>query len=283
VIAVDTRAWRAARTPGQALGVLRSLVALRRRLRAGAFDVAIDLQGLVKSGAVTAATGAPRRIGFAAGWSRERLNALFTTERVSPPPEARHVVDQYLALLGPLGVRVAPGAARFRLATRAAAESRIDDFLVGVGLKPRHRLVVLNPGAGRTSKRWPVARFRALAERLCHEAGAQVLVLWGPSEGEAARAIAEIAPPRPALAPPTDLDELLSVARRASVMVAADTGPLHLAAAVGTPCVGLYGPTSAARNGPYGAGHRALQAPDGRMTSLEVPAVLEAVVDVLGR
>ncbi len=283
VIDVDTRAWRSARTPRQALQVLGGLAVLRRRLRAARFDVAIDLQGLVKSGAVARATGAPLRIGFAAGWSRERLNTLFTTRRVTPPPQARHVVDQYLALLEPLGVTVTPGRARFRLPTRAAAESRIDDFFVGVGLKPRHRLVVLNPGAGRTNKRWPVARFRALAERLCHEADAQVLVLWGPREHEAARAIVEIAAPRPALAPPTDLDELGAVARRASVMVAGDTGPLHLAAAVGTPCVGLYGPTSAARNGPYGTGHRVIVAPDGKMASIDVPPVLDAVLGVIGR
>ena len=283
VIDVDTRAWRSARTPAELREVVRGVLALRRRLRTARFDVAIDLQGLVKSGAVARATGAPLRIGFAAGWSRERLNALFTTRRVAPPPHIRHVVDQYLTLLEPLGVTVPPGRARFRLATRAAAESRIDDFFVGVGLKPRHRLVVLNPGAGRSNKRWPVARFRALAERLCHEHGAQVLVLWGPREGEAARAIAEIAAPRPALAPPTDLDELAAVARRASVMVAGDTGPLHLAAAVGTPCVGLYGPTSPARNGPYGAGHHVLAAPDGKMASVDVPPVLDAVLEVLGR
>jgi heptosyltransferase I len=283
VIDVDTRAWRSARTPRQALEVARGLVALRRRLRAGRFDVAIDLQGLVKSGAVTVATGAPLRIGFAAGWSREGLSALFTNRRVTPPPSARHVVDQYLALLSPLGIAAAPGSARFRLATRAAAESRIDDFFVGIGFKPRHRLVVLNPGAGRPDKRWPVTRFRALAERLCHEAGAQVLVLWGPSEGETARAIADIPAPRPALAPPTDLDELAAVARRASVMVAGDTGPLHLAAALGTPCVGLYGPTSAARNGPYGGGHRVVAASDGRMASIDAATVFGAVLDVLGR
>ena len=283
VIDVDTRAWRAARTPAQLRGAWRALAALGRRMRDGNFDVAIDLQGLVKSGIVTRVTGAGVRIGFAAGWSRERLNALFTTRRVTPPPEARHVVDQYLALLRPFGITVAPGRARFRLPTRAAAESRIDDFFVGVGLKPRHRLVVLNPGAGRGNKRWPVARFRALAERLCHDGDAQVLVLWGPREHEAARAIAEIRPPRPALAPPTDLDELAAVARRASVMVAGDTGPLHLAAAVGTPCVGLYGPTSAARNGPYGVGHRVLSGSDGRMTSIDVAPVVDAVQQVLGR
>src|SRR5690242_9112451 len=128
VIDVDTRAWRSARTLQQLREVLRGLRDLRRRLRAAHFDVAIDLQGLVKSGAVTRATGAPLRVGFAAGWSRERLNVLFTTRRVAPPPHARHVVDQYLSLLEPLGITAAPGRARFRLPTRAAAESRLDDF-----------------------------------------------------------------------------------------------------------------------------------------------------------
>lgn len=283
VIEIDTRVWRTARTPRRLLDVLHGLGALRRRLRDARFDVAIDLQGLVKSGAVVRATEAPLRIGFAAGWARERLNVLFTTRRVTPPPQARHIVDQYLALLEPLGIAVPPGRARFRLPTRAAAESRIDEFFVGVGLKARHRLVVLNPGAGRGSKRWPVARFRALAERLCHDHGAHVLVLWGPREHEAARAIAEIPPPRPALAPPTDLHELAAVARRASVMVAADTGPLHLAAALGTPCVGLYGSTSAVRNGPYGTGHKVVVASDGRMDSVDVAPVLDAVLQILTR
>jgi lipopolysaccharide heptosyltransferase I len=283
VIEVDTRTWRGARTPNEAVSVGRRLLALRRRLRAARFDVAIDLQGLVKSGAVTRATGAPLRIGFAPGWSREWLNAAFTNRRVTPPADARHVVDQYLSLLSPLGVTSRPGAARFFVPSRAAAETRIDDFFVGAGIKARRRLVVLNPGAGKTAKRWPVERFRALAERLCHESDAQVLVLWGPSEGEAARAIAEIRAPRPALAPPTNIDELVAVVRRASVVVAGDTGPLHLAAAVGTPCVGLYGPTSATRNGPYGAGHRTLSAPDGRMASIGVDPVLAAVLEALGR
>jgi lipopolysaccharide heptosyltransferase I len=283
VVEVDTRAWRAARTPAEAAAVGRRLRELRRELRAARFDVAIDLQGLVKSGVVTRVTGAPTRIGFAPGWSREWLNAAFTNRRVTPPPEARHVVDQYLSLLSPLGVTARPGTARFFVPSRVAAEKYIDDFFVGAGIKARRRLVVLNPGAGNNVKRWPVERFRTLAERLCHDSDAQVLVLWGPSEGEAARAIADIRAPRPALAPPTDIDELVAVVRRASVIVAGDTGPLHLAAAVGTPCVGLYGPTSAARNGPYGAGHRTLSAPDGRMASIGVDAVLAAVLEVMGR
>jgi len=280
IVPVDTRGWRRARTPLAVAETTGALVALGRHLRAACFDVAIDLQGLAKSGVITAATGAPLRIGFAAAHCRESLNVLFTNQRVTPPPAARHVIDRYLALVEPLGARA--GAVAFALPTDAAAETRVDELLMGAGLKPRDRLVVLNPGAGRPDKRWPIESYRALARRLADEAGASVLVIWGPNELADARAIVgtETAG-RAILAPPTNLDELLAVLRRASVVIAADTGPLHLAAALGTRCVGLYGPTAAERNGPYGGGHRSLQSPDGAMASLGVEPVLRAVVELL--
>jgi lipopolysaccharide heptosyltransferase I len=287
IVPVDTRNWRRARTPLAVAETTGALVALGRHLRAARFDVAIDLQGLVKSGAITAATGAPLRIGFTAAHCREGLNVLFTNQRVAPPPAARHVVDRYLALVEPLGARAR--AVEFALPTDTAAATRVDELLMGAGLKPRDRLVVLNPGAGRPDKRWPIERFGTLARRLADEAGASVLVIWGPNELADARAIvgtetpgrAILAPPGAVLAPPTNLDELLAVLRRASVLVAADTGPLHLAAALGTRCVGLYGPTAAERNGPYGSGHRALQSPDRTMASLGVDPVCRAVVELL--
>jgi len=282
VIVVDTRRWRRARSPRDLFAAAGDIRAARRRLRAGRFDVAIDLQGLIKSGVLTAATGARVRIGFDRQWRREPVAGLFINQRVVPP-SARHVVEQDLALLQPLGIT--PPRLEFRLPTVAAAETRLDDWLALAGLKPRQRLVVLNPGAGRADKRWPVARFAELAARLSHDAGAHVVVAWGPGEEGAARAIVDgagAAGPRALLAPPTDLHELIALLRRASVMVAADTGPLHLAAALGTPCVGLYGPTSAVRNGPYGAGHRALTAPGGGMDALAAAPVLAAVTERLG-
>ena len=278
VVTIDTRAWRRVRTPGAALALAGTLRGLRRHLRTLRFDVALDLQGLVKSGVVTAATGAPLRIGFATGFRRERLSGLFANRHVTPPPSARHVVEQYLALLEPLGVH-APRVV-FRLPAREAAEGRVDELFAESGLKPHGRVVVLNPGAGKAAKRWPVERFHELATRLAREASARVLVLWGPGEEAAARAIAEA--PGAVLAPPTDLETLIAIVRRASVVVAADTGPLHVAAAVGVPCVGLYGPTSAVRNGPYGAGHRTVSAPDGHMTAIDVPPVLAAARELLG-
>jgi lipopolysaccharide heptosyltransferase I len=282
IVPIDTRGWRRVRSALAIAEAAGAVVALGRHLGAGRFDVAIDLQGLVKSGAVTAATRAPLRIGFAAAYCRESTSTLFTNRRVTPPPSARHVVDQYLSLLEPLGVR--PRSAEFPLPTDAGAEARVDEFLASTGLKPQDRLVVLNPGAGRPDKRWPVARFRDLARSLVDDAGAAVLVAWGPNELDDARAIVDGSPAgRVSLAPPTDLDDLLAVLRRASVVVAGDTGPLHMAAALGTPCVGLYGPTSAERNGPYGQIHRTLAAPHGVMAALGVEPVLRSVAEILAR
>jgi len=280
VVPVDTRGWRWPRSPQGVAETTGALVALGRQLRASRFDVAIDLQGLVKSGVITAATRAPLRIGFAASQCRESLNTLFTNRRVTPPPTAHHVVDQYLSLVEPLGVRAA--AVEFSLPTSEAAEERVDDVLGRKGLRSRDRLVVLNPGAGRPDKRWPAVHFRGLARRLVDDAKVSVLVTWGPHElGDARTIVGDETAGRAALAPPTSLEELLAVLRRASVVVAGDTGPLHMAAALGTPCVGLYGPTSAVRNGPYGQVPRTLTSPNGTMAALTVDAVFRAVVDVL--
>jgi lipopolysaccharide heptosyltransferase I len=278
LVAVDTRGWRRARGLRDLVQVAGAVRQTSRRLRAAAFDVALDLQGLLKSGVLAAATGAPLRIGFAARRCREPLNALFTNRRVAPPPAARHVVDQHLSLLVPL--EVTEPVREFRLPVEPAAESRAAEFLACRGLEAGQRLVVLNPGAGRPGKRWPEARFRALAERLTEDAGALVLVVWGPGEEAVARHIAP-GGGRAVCAPSTDLYELVAFLRRASVLVAGDTGPLHLAAALGTPCVGLYGPTSAVRNGPYGSGHRCLQGPGGQIAAIEVDAVLHALREVL--
>jgi len=270
VVRVDTRNWRR----------LRELTSLRDalgRLRRARFDVAVDLQGNVKSGLLTAATGARVRIGFAALRCREPANALFTNRRVEPPPSARHVVDQLLSLLAPLGGPTGPPM--FWLPSPPAAEAAAEAFFVGHGLKAADRVVVLNPGAGRPDKRWPLARFIELARRLRLAVGATVVVAWGPSEREQAHAIAEGA--GALLAPPTSLDGLLALLRRVSVVVASDTGPLHMAAAVGVPCVGLYGPTDPSRNGPYGPGHRILHAPDRTMGALTADPVVSAVVELL--
>jgi len=283
VIVADTRGWRRARSAGALAAALGGVRALRRQLAAARFDVAIDAQGLIKSGVLVGATRARVRVGFARGVVREPLSAIFTTAHVTPPPDARHVVDQYLALLGALGIT--DRRHEFHLPSSATAETRIDEWLAAAGIKPRRRLAILNPGAGRADKRWPIGHFATLARRMVDDGGAQVVITFGPGEEDLARGIASAttaAGPGVTLAPPTDLDTLLALLRRASVVVAGDTGPLHLAAALGTPCVGLFGPTSAARNGPYGDAHRTLSSPDRTMASLTAESVLPVVLERLG-
>lgn len=281
VMAVDIRSTRRARTLSAAAGAVRALGGYAADLRRARFDVVVDLQGLLKTGVISALTGAPVRIGFSARRCREPVNACFTNRHVDPPPAARHVVDQYLALLHPLGA-VQP-VHEFRLPSAAAAEAAADDFFDAAGIKPSNRVVILNVGAGRPEKRWPEARFRELVTRLDEDTAASVLIVWGPGEDRLAHTIvAGLEEGRAVVAPPTSVGGLIAMLRRASVVVAADTGPLHLAAALGVPCVGLYGPTSGVRNGPFGSGHRVLQSPDGRMASIEAGAVLNAVGALLG-
>jgi len=282
VFPVDTRRWRRLLwTPSGARQVGQKVGRLRRRIRDARFEVAVDLQGLIKSGLLTAYTGAPIRIGFDPRHCRERLSSLFTNRHVAPPTSAVHVVDQNLALLQPLGVP--PGPVEFHVPARPEAERRMEEFLGEQGIKRRDTLVALNPGAGRADKRWPVAHLRVLAERLAAEGGARVLLLWGPDEIHMARQIRDGSSMKLMLAPPTDLDELSALLRRCSLLVANDTGPLHLAAALGTLCLGLYGPTRAERNGPYGARGLGVQSPDGTMAGLPPDVVFEAARALLSR
>jgi lipopolysaccharide heptosyltransferase I len=280
VVPVDTRLWRRLIwRPAGARQVVGKVARLTSRIRSARFDVAIDLQGLMKSGLLMAYTGAPLRIGFSADHCRERLNCLFTNRRVRPPARAVHVVDQYLSLLVPLGVE--PGPVEFHVPIPALAERRMDEFLGEQGVKRHDLLVAINPGAGRHNKRWPVAHFRRLADRLAQEPDVRVLLLWGPDEIHMARQIRDGLHPRAILAPPTDLHELAALLRRSALMVANDTGPLHLAAALGTATVGLFGPTRAERNGPYGPRGRGLQSPDGTMAGLDPQVAIDAALGLL--
>jgi ADP-heptose:LPS heptosyltransferase len=126
-----------------------------------------------------------------------------------------------------------------------------------------------------------VAHFRRLVDRLGHEPNVKILVLWGPDEVHMARQIRDGSSARALLAPPTDLHELAALLRRSALMVANDTGPLHLAAALGTPSLGLFGPTRAERNGPYGPHGRGLQSPDGTMAGLAPEAAVDAALALL--
>ena len=226
---------------------------LRRRLRALWLDMTIDLQGLTKSAVAAWLSGCRKRIGFGDQKGRE-LSQWLNNRRVQTTRP--HVVDCNLELLRPLGIESPP--VRFEVpeneADRAAAEGMIHQAGAEDGFG------VINPGAGWPSKLWPAERYAAVVGHLGRAWRMPTLVVWaGQQERAWAAQIAAGSNGHGRLAPPTSLNELAAVVRRARLFVGSDTGPLHLAAAVATPCVGLFGPMPAQRNGPYGPGHIALE------------------------
>jgi len=226
---------------------------LRRRLRAMRIEIAIDAQGLAKSAVAAWLSGARRRIGFGGRWGRE-LSTWLNTETVDTG--SGHAVDRNVALLRPLEIE--SPTIRFQVPESASDRVAVERLIRELGVEGGYAMIAA--GAGWPSKRWPSDRFAAVASYLSASWGLPTLVSWG-SESE--RGVAdEIAGGSPGAArrlPKVSLPQLAAIARRAQLFVGSDTGPLHIAAAVGTPCVGLYGPWPAAEHGPYGEGHIALQ------------------------
>ena len=229
----------------RSLPVWRRLAELRRALAGGAWDVAVDVQGLLKSAVVARWSGARRVLGFAAPHLREPPARFLYTETCDPG-NAVHVTEKNLALAARLGAETA--GRRFPIEAPASAALAAVRRLPGVGEGP---FAVLNPGAAWPNKRWAPARLAEVAEWLREARRLPSLVTWGPGDEALAAAVVEGSNGAARLAPPTRVADLAAILKTAAVVVSGDTGPLHLAAAVGTPVVGLYGPTDARRNGPW--------------------------------
>lgn len=227
-----------------------ALVDAVRELRRTRYDVAVDVQGLLKSAVLARLSGAPRVLGFARGYVRESLARAFYTDTYDPGGgglydrgETRHVVTINLGLLGLIGIQA--GAPEFPI---EAVESAVAREVAG---RAGGRYVLLNPGAAWPNKRWPPERLGAIAAMLRDRHDVTSVVLWGPGEERLAEETVREARGAAIASPPTSVADLVALARGAMLMVSGDTGPTHIAAAVGTPIVALFGPTRPERNGPW--------------------------------
>jgi heptosyltransferase-1 len=226
---------------------------LRRQLQDLHFDAALEAQGLTKAAIVARLSGAPRRIGFGHPWGRE-LTQWLNNELVDTP--GLHVVERNMQLLRPLGIR--SPKVRFLVPEHLADRQTAEQIIGRHGLENGY--AIINPGAGWPSKLWPTDRFAAVARHLGKKWKLPTLVVWaGEEEMRLSLLIGAGSECHAQIAPGTTLPELAALARRAKLFIGSDTGPLHLAAAVDTPCVGLYGPWPADTHGPYGPQHIALQ------------------------
>jgi heptosyltransferase-1 len=239
----------------------RSLLEAVKELRRSRYDAALDLQGLLKSAVLARASGATHVIGFPRPLLREQAAALLYTQAAGL--DAAHVIRKNLSMLKALGVDVA--RIEFPLEIRkpdvaAAARQRL-------GLSSGDPFAIINPGAAWPNKRWPAVYFGEVAAALLKRHRLRSIVLWGPGEEELAEAVVAASHESAAVSPGTTLAELVSLASAATVIVSGDTGPIHVAGAVGTAVVGIFGPTNPDRNGPWASQDMTVS----RFTTCECP------------
>jgi lipopolysaccharide heptosyltransferase I len=218
-----------------------------RLLRGRRYHAALDFQGLMKSAVLARASGASRVLGFSIWHLREKSARPFYSESVDVTAGAgveRHVIHKNLRLLE--GVGITDAAIEFPL--RRVESAARDAMLAEAADAP---FAVINPGAAWPNKRWDAQRFGELASFLREVRGLVPFVLWGPGEESLAAAVVAASAGAATLAPATQVPDLVEICRSASLMVSGDTGPLHIAAAVGTPIVSIFGPTDPSRNGAW--------------------------------
>lgn len=219
-----------------------------RRLREIRFDVALDFQGLMKSAIFARASGARRVAGFSIWHLREKGARPFYSETDGASGQAGgatvHVVHKNLHLLEVLGIRTS----RIEFPLVRVASPALEEIRARLG---QRAFALINPGAAWPNKRWPPQRFGEIAAFLHEVRGLPSIVLWGPGEQALAEEVVRGSNGAAQPGPATEIPDLVEVARAAALIVSGDTGPLHVAAAVGTPAVALYGPTDPERNGPF--------------------------------
>lgn len=279
---VKAKEW--ARSPLRAQ-TFHEIGALRRELRAERYHLCIDLQGAVRSALTGRLAGAARMIGE--DRPREWAARWFFGERVQT--QGVHVIEQAVEVVAAAAHRpLAPVLPLLPL--DRAAESWAEDLLGGAGRQP---VILISPGAGWGAKRWPAERYGTVARDL-QQQGCTVLVNAGPEEKAIAAEVVR-ASGGAASAPGFTLERLIAVTRRVCLVIAGDTGPLHLACALGKSVVGIYGPTDPRRNGPFGVPFRVLRNPESKrdhtrhaepeagLLTITPQQVVEAATALLGK
>ena len=248
---LDAEDWRKA--PGSTR-TWRAVARFAAALREARYDVALDFQGLLKSAIVAGLSGAPRVLGFARQDLREPLAALCYTGSARPAGGG-HVVERNLNLAAHVG------ATEPVLEFECEPASQDVQTVRGT-IGDAAGYIVINPGAGWAAKRWPEEAYAGLIVQLYKNLGRRTVMNCGPGEEPIAGRVSKLAAEARPLALQPSVGELIALVRGAALVIGGDTGPVHLAAACGTPVVALFGPTDPVRNRPLGAPARILRAPE---------------------
>jgi lipopolysaccharide heptosyltransferase II len=227
---------------------LSSTITLLRDLRRRRYDLVFDLFGNPRTAIMTLASGAPQRVGFRFRGRRHAYNVV-----VEPRGNVVHEVEFNLDALRALNIPIV--SRKLFAPLDHGAEKIAENFWIENNLT--HKIVIgLNASGGWYTKRWPLDRFAALGDAITEKLDAAIVIIWGPGELDDARIIAARMRHKALFIPQSDLILLSSLLRRLTVLVSNDSGPLHIAAAAGTPVVGIYGPTRPDLQGPWGESHQ---------------------------
>jgi len=252
---IATRSWR---KQGK-LGASRQGWRMIRQLRSERYDIVLDLQGNSKSGLFTLLSGAPRRFGFDADGVREWPNLLATNHRVSLSGAEHHISERSLAVARAAFPQGTEHLLAGPLPVSDMAAASIDGLLQEFGVAGRS-IAVLHYGTTWTTKLWAVDCWRDLLRQLVVKTDLVPVLTWGSAEEkQVVDELSAVVDGKALVWPRGTLPELVALLARAAVVVGGDTGPVHIAAAVGTPTVSLYRVTDNERNGPRGERHVRLQ------------------------
>jgi heptosyltransferase-1 len=267
VHAVSLTAWRKSLFTASAL---QQIAKVWNDVRAARYDIAVDLQGALRSALLARWSGAP--VVYGAAQPRESPASLWYTRRVIA--RGAHVIEQ--------NTSIAEAVAQRKMKVRhvefprdVEAERRISQRLSEAGVRA---FAILNPGAGWGAKRWPAERYGRVARALT-AGGIHAILNYGPGEEDLARA-AEAASEGTATPMNCSITELIALTRRAKLFIGGDTGPMHLAAALQVPVVAIFGPTDPARNGPYCTRSIVLRNPASPTTHARNPQPDEAMLKI---
>ncbi|MCC6145764.1 MAG: glycosyltransferase family 9 protein [Candidatus Hydrogenedentes bacterium] len=238
--------WTFDRVPGWS-GV-RNFLELRRKLRIEQYDYALDFHGILKSGFLSWSTRAKKRVGFAKPRAQEGSH-WFMNQRVALPPGCMNRVEENLALIAGIGVESEYQDTAMQIPEEVEEEVEEHLYALRDGGKA---LVAVHVAVDRPEKQWPVAYFSRLCDMLLADGRFDVLLTWGPGQEAVVTGVAEAMRRKPLIAPETPtLKHYAAMVRLADVYIGGDTGPMHIAASVGTPCVAIFGGTDPLRHRPW--------------------------------
>jgi len=255
VIVSGRKRWASRLLRGQRIAeTLREIGNSLSALRDRKYDLVIDFHGLMKSAAVVFLSGGGRKIGYD---SMQELSGLFYTEKI-PEDMGKHAVERYLDFTRHLGA--SPEEPRFVIPVGEENIKKVDALLAAGEIPAETAFIAVNPVAFWETKMWDDGKFALLCDRIVRDLQCPVVFTGGAKGGEIERIRSRMSEPSLNLSGRTTLRDLACLYRRASLVVTTDSGPMHIAAAVGTPVVALFGPTSPLRTGPYGKGHEVIRA-----------------------